>query len=104
MRGRRGGTRPEPGGRELALRLLWSLLIVDFLLVFPVLVHPDGLGTWAWAELAAAGAGAVVAVALLLGALGAAERDGRVAYALAILGGFVGSCGLVLLAAAAYLP
>ena len=104
LRGRRGDTRPEPGGRDLALRLLWGLLVLEFLLAFPILINPGGLGTWAWEGFAAAEGGAVVAIALLLCALRASERDGRVAYALAILGALIGAYALLLLAAAAYLP
>jgi hypothetical protein len=101
---RPGGVPAGPGGRVLALGLLWSLLLLGFLLVFPVLLNPEGLNPWAWEGLAGAGAGAVVAACLLAGALGASARDRRVAYALAILGALIGWCALVAVAATAYLP
>ena len=84
-RRRLDGDRPKPGGRELALRLLWGLLVLEFVLVFPILMQPDGLGPLAWERFAAAETGAAAAVALLIGALSAAEPDGRLAYALAVL-------------------
>ena len=93
-----------PGGRALALGLLRSLLLLEFVLAFPILINPEGLSTWAWEGFAAAGAGVVVAACLLVGALSASGHDRRVAYALALLGALVGLCALLVLATAAYLP
>jgi hypothetical protein len=94
----------QPGGHDLAQRLLWIFLGLEFLLAFPVVIHPGGPDPWGWQGFVWAGVAAVVALALLVGALAASSTNERSARALTVLGALAGICALLILAGAAYMP